>query len=198
MNYLAHAYLSFGDPDITVGNMISDYVKGRKILDYPERVRQGIMLHRSIDQFTDHHPATRNAKEVFRPHYRLYSAAFVDVVYDHFLAMDSARFGDPSLMEFSLRTYAYLDTHSSAFPEPFARMFPYMKSQNWLYNYQFRWGLRNSFGGLVRRARFLEESETAFRLFETHADFLLHCYQEFMPDVQQHAENHYRQLHRES
>ena len=30
MNYLAHAYLSFGDPDVLTGNMISDFVKGKK------------------------------------------------------------------------------------------------------------------------------------------------------------------------
>ncbi len=35
MNYLAHAYLSFGDPDILAGNMISDFVKGKKKFDYP-------------------------------------------------------------------------------------------------------------------------------------------------------------------
>ncbi len=35
MNYLAHAYLSFNDPEILVGNMISDFVKGKKKFDYP-------------------------------------------------------------------------------------------------------------------------------------------------------------------
>lgn len=30
MNYLAHAYLSFDEPEILVGNMISDFVKGKK------------------------------------------------------------------------------------------------------------------------------------------------------------------------
>ena len=34
MNYLAHAYLSFGNEDILVGNMISDFVKGKKKYDY--------------------------------------------------------------------------------------------------------------------------------------------------------------------
>jgi acyl carrier protein phosphodiesterase len=29
MNYLAHAVLSFQQPDILTGNMISDFVKGR-------------------------------------------------------------------------------------------------------------------------------------------------------------------------
>jgi acyl carrier protein phosphodiesterase len=36
MNYLAHACLSFGRPDILVGNMISDHIKGKKQFDYPK------------------------------------------------------------------------------------------------------------------------------------------------------------------
>jgi acyl carrier protein phosphodiesterase len=188
MNYLAHAYLSFGIPEIIVGNMISDYVKGRKMLDYPHAIQQGIRLHRDIDQYTDLHPVTREAKLLFQPHYRLYSAAIVDVVYDHFLAADSAEFTDNSLMEFSLETYRQLDPFSPRFPERFARMFPYMKEQNWLYNYQFRWGLRNSLGGLVRRAAYLDDSETAFRIFEENHEALRNCYQRFMPEVKAFAE----------
>lgn len=64
--------------------MISDFVKGKKKFDYPQGIQRGIMLHRMIDTFTDAHETTKEAKEVFRPHYRLYSGAFVDVVYDHF------------------------------------------------------------------------------------------------------------------
>ena len=30
MNYLAHAYLSFGNEPVLIGNMISDFVKGNK------------------------------------------------------------------------------------------------------------------------------------------------------------------------
>ena len=30
MNYLAHAYLSFGYSELLVGNLISDFVKGKK------------------------------------------------------------------------------------------------------------------------------------------------------------------------
>ena len=40
MNYLAHAYLSSGDPSIPAGNMISDYVKGKKKFDYPDGCRK--------------------------------------------------------------------------------------------------------------------------------------------------------------
>jgi acyl carrier protein phosphodiesterase len=108
MNYLAHAYLSFNDPDILVGNMISDFVKGKKKFDYPLRIQAGIMLHRIIDEFTDSHPATREAKEFFRPHYRLYSGAFIDVVFDHFLALNSNEFTETSLLNFSQQVYSFL------------------------------------------------------------------------------------------
>ncbi len=79
MNYLAHAYLSFNDPEILVGNMISDFVKGKKKFDYPTGIQAGIMLHRIIDTFTDNHPCTGKAKSFSAP-LRLYSGAFIDVV----------------------------------------------------------------------------------------------------------------------
>ena len=62
MNYLAHAYLSFNEPEILVGNMISDFVKGKKKFDYSPGVQKGIALHRAIDNFTDYHTATKAAK----------------------------------------------------------------------------------------------------------------------------------------
>ena len=110
MNYLAHAYLSFNHPGLLVGNMISDFIKGKKKFDYPPEIQNGIALHRAIDEFTDGHPATKKAKEFFRPAYRLYSGAFVDVVYDHFLARDTNEFEDAeSLQNFTLQSYATLE-----------------------------------------------------------------------------------------
>ena len=146
MNHLAHAYLSFGNPDILVGNMISDFVKGKKKDSYPEGIRKGIRLHRAIDTFTDDHPATRDAKTVFKKDYRLYSGAFVDIVYDHFLAIDPEEFSDNTLLAFSEKVFEQLEPYASMFPEPFNMMFPHMKQHNWLYNYQYRIGIERSFG----------------------------------------------------
>ena len=183
MNYLAHVYLSFNHPEILVGNLISDFVKGKKKFDYPTWIQQGITLHRIIDTFTDEHEATREAKEFFRPHYRLYSGAFIDVVYDHFLAIDKTEFPRESLLNFSQQVYEILDNYQHWFPQRFAVMFPYMKNQNWLYNYRTIQGAENSFEGVVRRAVYLTESGTAAFLFEKHYQPLHECYRQFWKDA---------------
>jgi acyl carrier protein phosphodiesterase len=187
MNYLAHAYLSFNDEEILVGNLISDFVKGKNKFSYPEGIQKGITLHRAIDTFTDSHEATQLAKNIFRPAYRLYSGAFVDVVYDHFLATDPSEFNEETLKRFSENVYDILDLHINYLPERFLRMFPYMKWQNWLFNYHSRWGTEASFGGLVKRARYIRESETAASLFEEHYKTLHECYKVFFPDLKSFA-----------
>src|SRR4051812_39406331 len=105
MNYLAHAYLSFGNDEILVGNMISDFVKGKTKFNFPINIQKGINLHRTIVAFTDTHFATIQAKQVFKPVAGLYSGVFVDVVYDHFIARDEKEFSLETLKNFAENTY---------------------------------------------------------------------------------------------
>lgn len=187
MNFLAHARLSFNDPEVLVGNMISDFVKGKKKDDFPVAIRQGIMLHRCIDMYTDAHPASAAAKEFFRPAYRLYSGAMVDVVYDHFLANDLTEFSEQELGRFASEVYKVLRAYESWLPVPFARMLPYMESQNWLYNYRTKSGIRSSFAGLVRRAAYLTDHETAALILEKEYQPLEECYRQFWADMKLYA-----------
>lgn len=188
MNYLAHAYLSFGQKDVLAGNMISDFIKGKKQFDYPASIQVGIQLHRAIDRFTDEHPATKTMAAVFKPHYRLYGGAFADVVYDHFLANDKTQFITPeALMAFTQQVYAQLKENEKWFPLNFGNMFPYMQSQNWLYNYRLDDGIQKSFMGLARRAAYIKESDTAFRLFSDNKPLLQEQYDLFFQSVKSFA-----------
>jgi acyl carrier protein phosphodiesterase len=187
MNYLAHAYLSFGDPEILAGNIFSDFVKGKKKFDFPKRIQFGIELHRSIDQFTDNHEATARAKQFFKPAYGLYAAAFIDVVYDHFLANDKKVFENGQLKEFTNTTYHELGKMEPLFPEKFRLLFYYMQLQDWLYNYQFTEGIFRSFGGLVRRAAYMDDPRPACDLFLRHYEELSGCYEDFFPGVRAYA-----------
>jgi acyl carrier protein phosphodiesterase len=189
MNYLAHAWLSFNRPEILAGNMISDFVKGKKRFDYNEGIQKGIMLHRSIDAFTDEHEATKQAKQFFKSTVGLYAGAFVDVAYDHFLACDKNEFPGNSLLQFSLSVYTTLDKYETVLPEKFAHMLPYMKRDNWLYNYSTLYGIEKSFGGLARRAKYLEDSTAVFESFQKNYQALQVCYTIFFPDVKAYVIN---------
>lgn len=184
MNHLAHAYCSFLSPPIMVGNLISDFIKGKKQFDYPESIQQGIRLHRIIDTFTDFHPAVSEAKTVFRPAYRLYAGAFVDVSFDYFVANDDSLFPmEGSLAQFAQKTYSALEQYRAYIPQVAVAYFDRMKQQDWLFNYQFIWGIQKSFGGIVYRSRYLTDSETAGLLFEENIFKLKQCYQSFMPGL---------------
>ena len=194
MNYLAHAYLSFNHKEILLGNMISDFVKGSSRFGYAVNVQHGIMLHRAIDSFTDTHEATKQAKEVFRKDYRLYSGPITDIVFDHYLANSAVYFNEYSLNHFTSNVYKTLEESSASFPPVFAQVFTYMRSENWLYNYRTQEGIRKSIRGLVRRATFLSDSETAFHLFKEHDALLNECFQNFFPSVKNFAKQQIEKL----
>lgn len=134
------------------------------------------------------------AKEIFRPDYRLYSGAIMDVVYDHFLATDENEFSENSLLTFSLQTYAVLEKYAMWLPEEFNRMFPYMKAQNWLFHYRTRAGTGKGLQGLARRALYLSEGHTAYQLFEQNYQLLQYYYRQFWADVRRHAEQQFEIL----
>lgn len=195
MNYLAHAYLSFGNEEILLGNMISDFVKGKQQFLYPPVVHKGILLHRAIDDFTDTHQVTQQAKTVFKSEYRLYSGAFIDVVYDHFLATEKTVFaGNDELYRFSQTTYRQLERLRSKMPLRFEQMFYYMQSQNWLYGYHTRQGIYRSFGGLVKRAAYLQDSGPAAKIFDEHYMFLQRCFKAFWGELRSFAFDKMQQL----
>jgi acyl carrier protein phosphodiesterase len=182
MNYLAHAYLSFDDAEVLTGNLISDFVKGKKRYDFPPGIQLGIQLHRDIDEYTDSHEAVKKAREYFRADYRLYSGAFVDVLFDHFLAVQLH--GNINLKELTTSYYQKLDEHVHHFPPVFLQMYPHMKTHDWLYHYHQQQAIERSFGGLMRRATYISEIATAYHLFKTHYNVLQQHFNTFWPSLE--------------
>ncbi|AYD47934.1 acyl carrier protein phosphodiesterase [Arachidicoccus soli] len=187
MNFLAHAYLSFNNDDILVGNMIGDFVKGKQKDNYPEGIKRGIMLHREIDTFTDAHPIVSEAKQVFKPLVGLYSGAFVDVAFDYFLANDIHEHSPGDWQLFSKNTYLSLAQNEQWFPEKFAQLFPYMRQYDWLYNYRFIAQIEKSFMSVLKRAKYLDNTINVAPLFEKNIPFLGKCYRGFFPELKEHV-----------
>lgn len=188
MNYLAHAYLSFNQPHLLSGNMISDFIKGKKQFDFDPPIQQGIKLHRAIDHFTDTHPLVKEMKLPFKEKYGLYAGAFTDIVCDYFLANDTHEFSThEQLAAFANETYGSLEDQLHLLPETFQRIFVYMKQYNWLYNYRQATSIQKSFAGIVNRAKYMNDSITAYHIFTENIGYFQPLYNEFFPLLKSHA-----------
>lgn len=184
MNYLAHSFLSFTDEQI-VGNLIGDFIRNKEKRKLPEKIQQGVTLHRAIDAFTDVHPKVQEAKTVFQPLVRLYSGAFVDVVFDYFLANDPKIKTEKEWRDFTAHVYKVLYKYEKDLPENFRQLLPRMQQDNWLYNYRYDWGMEYSIRNVLHKAKFLERTTPVYGFFLHHKEFLRGCYEEFFPDLQE-------------
>lgn len=151
MNFLAHIYLSFNDPEITLGNFFADHIRGNKFKHLPIKVQKGILLHRNIDTFTDAHPITKQSSKRLHKNYSHYSRVIVDIYYDHFLAKNWSEYSEVSLNEFVNEFYTLLEENYELLPLSTKRMMPYMIADNWLYNYSNLEGISRVLNGMNRR-----------------------------------------------
>jgi acyl carrier protein phosphodiesterase len=136
MNFLAHLYLS-GDNDLMkIGNFMADGIHGKHFDTFPEEIQKGIILHRSIDTFTDAHPIFRQSTKRLHANYHHYSGIIVDIFYDHFLAKNWSTYSDEKLADFAERFYQSLRDNHDSLTLKTQKMMPYMINHDWLSSYQ--------------------------------------------------------------
>lgn len=187
MNFLAHIYLSGDDSDIRVGNFIGDFVKGAQMESFPTSIKNGILLHRQIDSFTDAHPVVRKSKERLHAKYRHYAGVIVDVFYDHFLAKNWDQYSSENLLEYTDSFYKEIAGYKEIIPDKANHMLIYMKRDNWLFNYRLVEGIDRSLTGMSRRTTFVSHMENASQDLENHMEEFSDEFSEFFPDLQAHC-----------
>lgn len=179
MNFLAHSYLTFSDEQI-VGQFLQDFIRNKDRFSFPEKIGEGITLHRAIDTFTDAHPEIHEAKKIFSSLVRLYAGAFVDVAFDYFLANSLP---EKILKEHSEKVYRVLRNNEEIFPENFLRMLDSMEEDNWLYNYREDWGIKFSIQNVLSKAKYLDKNTPVFDVFlQNKAQLKVH-FDAFFPDI---------------
>ena len=188
VNFLAHLYLSGNDPNIQLGNFIGDFVKGRNLTEqFDASIAKGIELHRSIDEFTDHHPIVKLSKDRLRDKYRHYAAVIVDIFYDHYLAKNWDRFHKTFLPDYAESVYEMIMSKENILPERVKWMMPYMIKQDWLTNYSRIGGIGRVLGGMSRRTSFDSKMNEAVEDLKLgYADYEKEFF-EFFPQLEAHS-----------
>ena len=122
MNYLAHFHLAWPDEDLLAGGLEGDYFKGPLNKQLPAGLERGVRLHRSIDAFTDQHPALAELRAAFGPELRRYAGILVDLSFDHFLSLHWDTYADQPLQEFNSSVYKGLMARRPDFSPAARRM----------------------------------------------------------------------------
>ncbi len=161
MNFLAHIYLSGDDPEIAIGNFISDSVRGKKYKSFPVGIQKGILLHRKIDTFTDAHEIFRKSTKRLHKKYSHYSGVIVDIYYDHFLAKNWKDYSDKPLEEFTFEFYKVLIDNYDLLPARVQNLTPYLIKDNWLLSYATVEGISRVLNGMSKRTKYKSNMEMA-------------------------------------
>lgn len=128
-----------------LGNFIGDFVKGSRFNNYPEDIKQGILLHREIDHFTDSHPVVKEIIGQLRPEFGRYSGIVADMYFDYLLASDFDIYSpEKSLKSLSLQFYATAIWNYRWLPERVRGFIFHFISTNRLKQYASISGLRTS------------------------------------------------------
>lgn len=188
MNYLSHLYLSKDNQEILIGNFIADAVKGNQLNNYPLGIKNGIILHRHIDSFTDTHPIVKRSMQRLHPRYRHYKGVIMDIIYDHYLAKYWSNYSVISLEEYAQKTYEFLNSESHQFPEKILPLLEHMTNHNWFVTYKSLQGIERVFNGMNSRTKGKSQMNLAIEDLEIHYQDFKNDFFEFFEELETYTE----------
>jgi acyl carrier protein phosphodiesterase len=187
MDYLVHFLLTGDDEELRLGDVLGDLVKGRvERFEHPgltARMRTGIQLHRTIDTFSDHHPAVLRSKRILTPAYGRLSSVIVDVFYDHVLARRWTEHHPRPLPEYTQDVYRTLRGNLHRLPAAVHPLIHAMSRGDWLRAYATQGGIDRALQGMAQRRPVAAGIGTAGRRLSEHFERFSADFDEFLPDL---------------
>lgn len=183
MNYLAHTFLSGVDDEIIIGNFIGDYVKGSDYKNFPVNIKKGILLHRHIDSFTDMHKIISQSKSYFSKKYHKYAGIIIDILYDHFLAVNWDKFSPKPLDIFKEELFNNLKTNYSILPDRVKFFVPSFIKNDWIGVYITVDGIISVLSRMAMRTTLPDHSEFAREVLHKYYIQLESEFLTFFPEI---------------
>ena len=186
MNFLGHLYFSNNDLDLMYANLFGDFVKGKDLSMYKKNVQQGIILHREIDHYIDHHPIVLELLHELYPQLPKIAGIAVDLYFDHVLAKEWYNYSNVTLTDF-ISTFENHTINENDFPsEPFQYMLFRMKKGQWLSYYNQLDGLDKACRGVSQRISFPNVLFNGKDVFVKNETIITQAFHEFMEEAKIH------------
>jgi len=143
-------------------------VKGNKYEDYPTKIKEGILLHRKIDNFTDKHPVVKQATERLKPKYGRYSAVVIDIFYDYFLLKNWDKYSNQSLDKFVKQFHINVLQHYLIIPAKGRRITVSIIVNRWFHRYKTKDGIKEVLDKMAKYRNIPNESDFAISVLSKY------------------------------
>ncbi len=192
MNFLAHLLLAGDEPEAKIGSLMPDFARPAQIAPtLPTATLAAVRQHRAIDAYTDTHATVARSKARIRHRHGHLTAVLVDVLYDHILARDWARWHHQPLAEFVAAAHEAFTSHAHLMPTTMQAPIQCMIQQQWLVSYDTLDGIGQRLQQMSERFTLRFERpivlETALVDFVEHDKALTADFNEFFPQLRQLA-----------
>lgn len=176
---------------------MGDGIRGKDYQRFHPDIQVGVLLHRSIDSFTDFHAVFRQSKHRLVPKYNHFSGIIVDMFYDHFLAKEWSLYHHEELHVFCQRFYRELENHYKELNLKTRDLLPYLLKQNWLERYAHLTDLQQILKQMDSRFSFPSKmNESVEDLFEHYESFQREFHL-FFKDLMVHSESEKKRIEQE-
>lgn len=183
MNYLGHLYFSGDNLELMYANLYGDHFKGSDYKDLPEIIIKGIKLHRSIDNYIDHHPLVVQLMQTIYSELPKVTGIAIDLFFDHLLAKNWNRFHKLPLNSFLSKFYEYEAINTPYFSSDFNTLISNMKMSRWLNYYPDFEGLKKACQGVSSRLSFPNKLGMATEVYLKHEEDIEACFYAYMSDA---------------
>ena len=186
MNYLAHALLSPDDPHILMGNLWGDLIKPKDFEGLKPGIVKGIMLHRSIDAFTDQHEKVGQLMKLIRPFQGKYTPVVADVLMDFILSKYWHLFYPKSIEMFCRDKYKTVKKQLHLIPVRLHPRIQRMLANEWLESCKNKDRMRTTLQMLSMRASFENKIPEAMLPYEMHEEKMDELFLSFFEELKAH------------
>jgi acyl carrier protein phosphodiesterase len=185
MNFLAHLCLANGDSGLMLGGLFGDFVRGRRALrNFPEPVRQGIVLHRYIDKCTDQSAVFKKLRPRFPREFRRYAGIIIDLAFDHELAVNWWRYMPGSLERFDLEVRDLLGDNTELVPEKLTSFMRYADRHDLFTAYREKDVILYALAGVGTRLSRPNPLHRVAEIWPELAPEFKPAFREFFPQIQ--------------
>lgn len=189
MNYLAHLLISPDHAQSRLGNIMADFMRDIKTEKLPDKVWEGIKLHRVVDGFTDSHAVVKDLRKLFSPEKRRFSGIVLDVTFDHFLIKHWDRYTKYDFNEFVDHCYEDLWEHRELMPPRMEMVVGWMIKRDWIRSYAKLDHVGRALDGLASRLKIKHDFHGSIEEVYDNHGAIESGFLTFFPELLKHAED---------